>query len=48
MKLQNNRVLTYKGRFGFHQVANAKESRLSARLELVLHKYLRRYVALNV
>ena len=29
--LQNNRVLTYEGCFGFHRVANAKESRLSER-----------------
>ena len=30
-ELQNNRVLTYEGCFGFHQVANAKESRLYER-----------------
>ena len=29
--LQNNRVLTYEGRFGFHRVANTKESKLSER-----------------
>ena len=29
MELQNNWVLTYEGCFGFHWVANAKESRLS-------------------
>ena len=48
MELQNNRVLTYEGCFGFHRVANAKESRLSARPEHTQHKYWRRYVALNV
>ena len=48
MELQNNRVLTYEGCFGFHRVANAKESRLSARPEPTRHKYARRYVALNV
>ena len=29
MELQNNRVLTYEGCFGFHWVANAKESKPS-------------------
>ena len=28
VELQNNRVLTYEGCFGFHRVANAKESKL--------------------
>ena len=41
MELQNNRVVTYEGCFGFHRVANAKESRLSARPEPTQHKYLR-------
>ena len=31
--LQNNRVLTYEGCFGFHQALNAKESRLYERLQ---------------
>ena len=32
-KLQNNRVLAYEVCFGFHRVANAKESRLSERVQ---------------
>ena len=44
----NNRVLTYEGCFGFHRVANAKESRLSARPGPTQHKYWQCYAALNV
>ena len=30
---QNNQILTYDGCFGFHRVANAKESRLYERVQ---------------
>ena len=32
-ELQNNQILTYDGCFGFHRVANAKESRLYERVQ---------------
>ena len=48
MELQNNKVLTYEGCFGFHWVANAKESRLPACPEPTQHKYWQCYVALNM
>ena len=32
-ELQNNRILTYEGYFGFHPVASAKESRLYERAQ---------------
>ena len=31
--LQNNRILTYEGCFGFHRIVNAKESRLYERVQ---------------
>ena len=46
--IKNNRELLYEGCFGFHQVANAKESRLSAHSEPTRRKNWSRSVTLSV